>query len=452
MALNNFTPINENNTMAELTQSHNSIGNELSKPRNIFVILDEVERKVNNAQLRNITTESGLTKAPVGSRILDVKELGVYYYSASDLASKSDKPDMNSQDVVLVNTPTNNSNNVIQQVFPITTNDNAIQQAYRVVTGNTAGKWVYLKGNVDSKTQRISNQDLNTFMAVGHYMAYNCTNMPSGENEGLLKVYRSDIGAIVQEFISTKTNSRYHRTIGTNENLTWVKSLELEDIFKYSLGNTTTDGYFTFGLLIYKADNKTFEQAIRDHIIKTGQPTFTFYVQGGVTGNPHGTMSARGIFVSDTSRLTEGTETLHGVYYTISYTGTLITGAVSADDWRIPKGSDSTTTLWTGVKEFTSKTTEKMNYSSNDFDYFKIFVTIGATNSNSIYRQGFEFGKHSANKFKVSGVNVPSSGTTLEYFMCSISFDGDKFTIDEYNTKTNNKCYITEIVGINRPI
>lgn len=452
MALNNFTPINENNTMAELTQSHNSIGNELSKPRNIFVILDEVERKVNNAQLRNITTESGLTKAPVGSRILDVKELGVYYYSASDLASKSDKPDMNSQDVVLVNTPTNNSNNVIQQVFPITTHDNSIQQAYRVVTGNTAGKWVYLKGNVDGKTQSISNQNLNTFMAVGHYMTYNCTNMPSGENEGLLKVYRSDMGTIIQEFISTKTNSRYHRTIGTNENLSWVKSLELGDTFKYGLGNTTTDGYFTFGLMMYKSDNKTFQQAIRDHITKTGQPTFTFYVQGGVTGNPQGTQSARGIFVSDTSRISDTDQTLHGVYYIISTIGTLITGAVSGDDWRIPKGSDSTTTLWTGVKEFTSKTTEKMNYSSNDFDYFKVYVTIGGVNNNSIYRQGFEFGKHSANKYKVSSVNVPSSGSTLEYFMCSISFDGDKFKIDEYNTKTNNKCYITEIVGMNRPV
>lgn len=93
-----------------------------------------------------------------------------------------------------------------------------------------------------------------------------------------------------------------------------------------------------------------------------------------------------------------------------------------------------------------------MNYSSNDFDYFKVYVTIGGVNNNSIYRQGFEFGKHSANKYKVSSVNVPSSGTTLEYFMCSISFDGDKFTIDEYNTKTNGKCYVTEIVGLKRPV
>ncbi|XWX29936.1 tail fiber protein [Staphylococcus phage PG-2021_40] len=452
MALNNFTPINENNTMAELTQSHNSIGNELSKPRNIFVILDEVERKVNNAQLKNITTESGLTKAPVGSRILDVKVLGVYYYSASDLASKSDKPDMNSQDVVLVNTPTNNSNNVIQQIFPITTNDNAIQQAYRVVTGNTAGKWVYLKGNIDGKTQSISNQNLNTFMAVGHYMAYNCTNMPSGESEGLLKVYRSDMGTIVQEFISTKTNSRYHRTIGTNENLSWIKSLELGDTFKYGLGNSTSNGDVTFGLLIYTSDNKTFQQAITDHIAKTGQPTFTFYVQGGVTGNPLGTLSGRGIFVCESTSESALANNLYGIYHVVSTLGTLITGSVIGGDWRIPKGSDSTTTMWSGVKEFTSKTTEKMNYSSNDFDYFKVYVTIGGVNNNSIYRQGFEFGKHSANKYKVSSVNVPSSGTTLEYFMCSISFDGDKFTIDEYNTKTNGKCYVTEIVGLKRPV
>lgn len=450
MALNNFKPLTQENNVKDMSDTINMVGEELTKPRNVFEIVSELQVKVNNSQLKAITTDSGLSKIPTGTRILDVKDVGVYFYSASILATKTDKPELNSQDSILVVTPTNSSSIVVQHMYPLTTSGNAIQHVYRVVVGNTAGDWVYQKGLVGGNTSSLSGVNLDTFNTPGEYFIDNVTGLPEGESEGLLKVYRGNRNQVVQEFISGYNKVKYYKISSTSTE--WIKELELNDIFKYSLGNTTTDGYFTFGLLIYKNDNKTFQQAIREHIIKTGQPTFTFYVQGGVTGNPHGTMSARGIFVSDTSRLTEGNETLHGVYYTISYTGTLITGAVSGDDWRIPKGSDSTTTLWTGVKEFTSKTTEKMNYSSNDFDYFKIFVTIGATNSNSIYRQGFEFGKHSANKFKVSGVNVPSSGTTLEYFMCSISFDGDKFTIDEYNTKTNNKCYITEIVGINRPV
>lgn len=450
MALDNFNELTKNNNVKDMTDAINSIGLELSKPRNVFELVSDLQVQVKNTQLKAITTDKGLSKIPTGTRILDVKEVGVYYYSASTLATKTDKPEMSSQDTVLVVTPTNDASVVVQTIYPLTISGNAIQQAYRVVIGNTAGDWVYLKGLVDGNTSSINGVNLDTFSTPGEYFISGSTGLPEGETEGLLKVYRGNNNKIVQEFISSLTQSKYFKT--SNDTSTWVKELELDDTFKYGLGNTTSDGYFTFGLLIYKADNKSFQQAIRDHIIKTGQPTFTFYVQGGVTGNPQGTQSARGIFVSDTSRISDTDQTLHGVYYIISTIGTLITGAVSGDEWRIPKGSDSTTTLWTGVKEFTSKTKETMNYSSDDFDYFKIYVTIGGTGGNSIYRQGFEFGKHSANKYKVSGVNVPSSGTTLEHFMCSISFNGNKFTIDEYNTKTKGKCYVTEIVGIKRPI
>ena len=452
MALNNFTPITKTNTMADLTNSHNEIGNELTKPRNIFVKLDEMEIKVNNSQLKNITTESGLSKTPIGDKLLDVKEVGVYFYSASNLATKGDKPNMNSQDVVLVNTPTNNSLNLVQQIFPITTSENGIQQAYRVVTGNIAGDWVYLKGNVNSRTLEITEQNLDEFMAVGEYFVSNCTGMPENEEEGLLKVYTNSRNYVVQELISVRTLSKYHRVIGIYESNEWVKQLEPSSISKYTLGGIHEEGYTTFGITLYKEDNIGFKDAVRDHIVKTGQPTFTFYVQGGVEGNPNGGGACRGIFVSDTSRLGNEVQSLHGVYYAISTTGNLVTGSVSGGDWRIPKGVDTSNILWSGTKEFTSKKAETMKYSADDFDYFKVYVTIGGNGGNSIYRQGFEFGKHSANKYKVSGVNVPSSGTTLEHYMCSISFKGNKFTIDEYNTKTNGTCYVTEIVGINRPI
>lgn len=450
MALDNFNELTKNNNVKDMTDAINSIGLELSKPRNVFELVSDLQVQVKNTQLKAITTDKGLSKIPTGTRILDVKEVGVYYYSASTLATKTDKPEMSSQDTVLVVTPTNDASVVVQTIYPLTVSGNAIQQAYRVVVSNTAGDWVYLKGLVGGNTNSISGVNLDTFSTPGEYFISGSTGLPEGETEGLLKVYRGTNNKIVQEFISSLTQSKYFKISSISTE--WIKELEPKTLSKYTLGGINDEGQGTFGLLIYNSDNKTFQQAITDHIAKTGQPTFTFYVQGGVTGNPLGGLSGRGIFVCESTSESALANNLYGVYHVISTLGTLITGSVIGGDWRIPKGSDSATTLWTGVKEFTSKTKETMNYSSDDFDYFKIYVTIGGTNSNSIYREGFEFGKHSANKYKVSGVNVPSSGTTLEHFMCSISFNGNKFTIDEYNTKTNNKCYVTEIVGIKRPI
>ena len=448
MTLDNFNQLTQSNSIKDMTDSINMIGEELTKPRNVFDLVSELQVRVKNSQLKSITTDLGLSKVPLGTRILDVKEVGVYFYRASILATKTDKPELNSQDAVLVVTPTNNPSIVVQHMYPLTTNANAVQQVFRVVIGNTGGDWVYQKGLVGGNTGTLTGVNINTYDLPGEYFVDNITGAPEGETEGLLRVYKGARNQVIQEFISLRTSTKYFR-VDSDED--WIKELEPESLAKYTLGGITEEGNTTFGITLYKEDNISFQKAVRDHIVKTGQPTFTFYVQGGVEGNPNGGGACRGIFVSDTSKLGEG-QTLHGVYYAISTTGNLVTGAVSGDDWRIPKGSDSTTTLWSGVKEFTSKTKETMNYSSDDFDYFKVYVTIGGTKGNSIYRQGFEFGKHSANKYKVSGVNVPSSGTTLEHFMCSISFKGNKFTIDEYNTKTNGKCYVTEIVGINRPI
>ena len=449
MTLDNFNQLTQSNSIKDMTDSINMIGEELTKPRNVFDLVSELQVRVKNSQLKSITTDLGLSKVPLGTRILDVKEVGVYFYSASILATKTDKPEINSQDAVLVVTPTNNPSIVVQHMYPLTTKADAIQQVFRVVIGNTGGDWVYQKGLVGGNTGTLTGVNINTYDLPGEYFVDNITGAPEGETEGLLRVYKGARNQVIREFISLRTSTKYFR-VDSDED--WIKELEPESLAKYTLGGVHEEGYTTFGITLYKEDNISFQKAVRDHIVKTGQPTFTFYVQGGVEGNPNGRGACRGIFVSDTSRLGNEVQNLHGVYYAISTVGNLVTGAVSGDDWRIPKGSDSTTTLWSGVKEFTSRTTETMNYSSDDFDYFKVYVTIGGTKGNSIYRQGFEFGKHSANKYKVSGVNVPSSGTTLEHFMCSISFKGNKFTIDEYNTKTNGKCFVTEIVGINRTI
>ncbi|XWX32455.1 tail fiber protein [Staphylococcus phage PG-2021_76] len=450
MALDNFKPLTQDNNVKDMSDTINMVGEELTKPRNVFELVSELQIKVNNSQLKSITTDKGLSKIPTGTRILDVKDIGVYFYSASLLATKTDKPELNSQDSILVVTPTNSSSIVVQHMYPLTTSGNAIQHVYRVVIGNTAGDWVYQRGLVGGNNSSLSGVNLNTFNTPGEYFVDNVTGLPEGESEGLLRVYRGNRNQVVQEFISGYNKIKYYKISSSSTG--WIKELEPKSLSKYTLGGINDEGQGTFGLLIYTSDNKTFQQAITDHIAKTGQSTFTFYIQGGAPGNPLGSLSGRGIFICESTSESALANNLYGVYHAISTTGTLVTGSVIGGDWRIPKGSDSTTTLWSGVKEFTSKTAEKMAYSSNDFDYFKIYVTIGGTNSNSIYREGFEFGKHSANKYKISSVNVPSSGTTLEYFMCSISFDGDKFKIDEYNTKTNGKCYVTEIVGIKRPV
>lgn len=431
-----------------MTDSINMIGEELTKPRNVFDLVSELQVQVKNSQLKSITTDLGLSKVPLGTRILDVKEVGVYFYSASTLATKTDKPELNSQDAVLVVTPTNSSSIVVQHMYPLTTNANAIQQVFRVVVGNTGGDWVYQKGLVGGNTGTLTGVNISTYNLPGEYFVDNITGAPEGETEGLLRVYKGARNQVIQEFISLRTSIKYFR-VDSDEG--WIKELEPKSMARYTLGGISDDGSNTFGFTLYKAENKSFYKAVREHITNTGQPTFTFYIQGGVQDNPQGSQSARGIFISDTSKL-DSTQTLHGVYFLVSTGGTLVTGSVVGDDWRIPKGSDSTTTLWTGVKEITSKTIEKMDYSSNDFSYFKIYVTIGSSTGNAIYRVGQEFGKHSANKYSISGINVPTSGSTLEHYRIDISFNGNTFKIEDSNTKTSAKSYVTEIVGINRPV
>lgn len=449
MTLDNFNQLTQSNSIKDMTDSINMIGEELTKPRNVFDLVSELQVRVKNSQLKSITTDLGLSKVPLGTRILDVKEVGVYYYSASILATKTDKPELNSQDAVLVVTPTNNPSIVVQHMYPLTTRADAIQQVFRVVIGNTGGDWVYQKGLVGGNTGTLTGVDISMYNLPGEYFVDNITGAPEGETEGLLRVYKGARNQVIREFISLRTSIKYFR-VGSAEE--WIKELEPNSLIPYTIGGISEDtGNYSYGLRVYTRDNISFQDAIKNHIKTTGQPTFTFYVQGGVEGNPQGAWSSRGLFMSDSSNYTDDMA-LYGVYYLISSAGALAFGSISGDDWRVPKGVDTSNTLWSGTKEFTSKKAETMKYSADDFDYFKVYVTIGGTNSNSIYRQGFEFGKHSANKYKVSGVNVPSSGTTLEHFMCSISFNGNKFKIEEYNTKTNGKCFVTEIVGINRPI
>src|SRR5699024_4678568 len=93
----------------------------------------------------------------------------------------------------------------------------------------------------------------------------------------------------------------------------WKKEFEPKDMEKYLLSSIQEDGRASFPLLVYNSDNKTFQQAIIDHINNTEQTTFAFYVQGGVSGSPM-SGSCRGIFISDT----KNTSNMYGIYFTIS--------------------------------------------------------------------------------------------------------------------------------------
>src|SRR5699024_12757489 len=108
-------------------------------------------------------------------------------------------------------------------------------------------------------------------------------NIDSNDNR-LARLTDSDTG---KEYTSIKKSSGSYTE--------WKKELEPLDMQQYLI--SSVDGQ-SFPLLVYKSDNKTFQQAIIDHINNTEQKTFALYVQGGGSGSP---MSGccRGIFISD---------------------------------------------------------------------------------------------------------------------------------------------------------
>src|SRR5699024_12874617 len=101
MALN-FNTITENNVIRDLTTQVNNIGEELTKERNIFDITVDLVYNCNKSQKIKLTDDKDLTKSYENITALrDIKEPGYYYVRSKTLAKLSNKPNIDSLNVVI---------------------------------------------------------------------------------------------------------------------------------------------------------------------------------------------------------------------------------------------------------------------------------------------------------------------------------------------------------------
>ena len=458
MALN-FNTITDNNVIKDLTIQVNNIGEELTKERNIFDITDDLVYNFNKSQRVKLTDDKGLAKAYGNITTLkDIKEPGYYYINARAFAMLTDRPDIESLNVVLQVLPLDSSTSVVQHLYTLSTNNNQIKTMYRYVSGNSSSEWQFIQGLPSNKNSVISGSNVEDLTSPGVYFVTGMTGgMPDGVDSGFLelnidandnrlaRLTDPDTG---KEYVSTKKPSGSY-----NE---WKKELEPKDMEKYLLSSIQEDGRASFPLLVYTSDNKTFQQAVIDHVDNTGQTTFTFYVQGGVPGSPMPN-SCRGLFMSDTPN----TSSFHGVYTAVGTDGRNVTGSVTSGNWTTPKASPSYKELWTGAQSFSSiGTSKKLEDDIGNYSYVEVYTkhkTVDKTKGNDdtgtichkFYLDGSK--TYVCSGTFVSGDRTDKNVPVTEFYRVGVNFSGTTWKIVDSAVQNNKTQYVTRIIGINMP-
>lgn len=458
MALN-FNTITENNVIRDLTTQVNNIGEELTKERNIFDITEDLVYNFNKSQKIKLTDDKGLTKSYGNITALrDIKEPGYYYVNARTLATLSDKPDIESLNVVLQVLPLDSSTSVVQHLYTLSTNNNQIKTVYRYVSGNSSSEWQFIQGLPSNKNSVIMGSNVEDLTSPGVYFVTGMTGgMPDGVDSGFLelnidandnrlaRLTDPDTG---KEYVSTKKPSGSY-----NE---WKKELEPKDMEKYLLSSIQEDGRASFPLLVYARGNKTFQQAVLDHVDSTGQTTFTFYVQGGVTGSPMPN-SCRGLFISDTP----DTSSFHGVYTAVGVDGRNVTGSVTSGNWTTPKASPSYKELWTGAQSFLSTgATKNLSDDISNYSYVEVYTkhktvekTKGNDDSGTICHKFYLDGSKTyvCSGTFVSGDRTATKPPITEFYRVGVNFSGTTWKIVDSAVQNSKTQYVTRIIGINMP-
>ena len=281
--------------------------------------------------------------------------------------------------------------------------------------------------------------------------------MPSGVSSGFLdlsvdandnrlaRLTDADTG---KEYVSTKKPSGSY-----NE---WKKELEPKDMEKYLLSSIQEDGRASFPLLVYARGNKTFQQAVLDHVDSTGQTTFTFYVQGGVTGSPMPN-SCRGLFMSDTP----DTSSFHGVYTAVGADGRNVTGSVTSGNWTTPKASPSYKELWTGAQSFLSTgATKNLSDDISNYSYVEVYTkhktvekTKGNDDTGTICHKFYLDGSKTyvCSGTFVSGDRTATKPPITEFYRVGVNFSGTTWKIVDSAVQNSKTQYVTRIIGINMP-
>lgn len=458
MALN-FTTITDNNVIKDLTTQVNNIGEELTKERNIFDITEDLVYNFNKSQRIKLTDDKGLAKSYGNvTELKEIKEPGYYYVSAKTLATLRDKPDIETLNVVLQVLPLNSSTSVVQHLYTLSTNNNQIKTMYRYVSGNSSSEWQFIQGLPSNKNTIISGSNIKDLTSPGVYFVTGMTEgMPSGVSSGFLELNVDTSDNRLAKLTDAETGKTYtsvKKPLGTYTE--WVKDLEPKDMQKYLIGNINDDGRVSFPLMVSTSDNKTFQQAVIDHVDKTGQTMFTFYVQGGVLGSPMSN-SCRGIFISDTPN----TASFQGIYNAVGVDGRNVTGSVAGNNWVSPKASPSYKELWTGAQSFLAKgSTKDLSDDISNYSYVEIYTKhktaektkgsdVTGTICHKFYLDGS--GTYVCSGTFVSGDRTDKKVPVTEFYRVGISFKGSTWTIVDSATQSHKTQYVTRIIGINMP-
>ncbi|ANH50492.1 tail fiber protein [Staphylococcus phage pSco-10] len=457
MALN-FTTITENNVIRDLTTQVNNIGEELTKERNIFDITDDLVYNFNKSQKIKLTDDKGLTKSYGNITALrDIKEPGYYYIGARTLATLLDKPDMESIDVVLHVVPLDTSSKVVQHLYTLSTNNNQIKTLYRFVSGSSSSEWQFIQGLPSNKNAVITGTNILDISSPGVYFVMGMTGgMPSGVDSGFLDLSVDSNDNRLARLTDSETGKEYTSIKKpTGVYTDWKKEFEPIDMQKYIL-NDISDGSTKFNLLVYKSEGISFEEAIRNHIQKTGQTTFSFYSQNGVPGSPLPN-SCRGLYLSDVTDVSN----LHGIYYAIGTDGRFATGAVSSGSWSTPKTTPSYKELWTGAQSFLSiGATKNLSDDISNYSYVEVYTkhkTVEKTKGNDdsgtichkFYLDGS--GTYVCSGTFVSGDRTDTKPPVTEFYRVGINFSGTTWKIVDSAVQSSKTQYVTRIIGINMP-
>ncbi|XWX35325.1 tail fiber protein [Staphylococcus phage PG-2021_84] len=457
MALN-FTTITENNVIRDLTTQVNNIGEELTKERNIFDITDDLVYNFNKSQKIKLTDDKGLTKSYGNITALrDIKEPGYYYIGARTLATLLDKPDMESIDVVLHVVPLDTSSKVVQHLYTLSTNNNQIKTLYRFVSGSSSSEWQFIQGLPSNKNAVISGTNILDISSPGVYFVMGMAGgMPSGVDSGFLDLSVDSNDNRLARLTDAETGKEYTSIKKpTGVYTDWKKEFEPIDMQKYIL-NDISDGSTKFNLLVYKSEGISFEEAVRNHIQKTGQTTFSFYSQNGVPGSPLPN-SCRGLYLSDVTDVSN----LHGIYYAIGTDGRFATGAVSSGSWSTPKTTPSYKELWTGAQSFLSTgATKNLSDDISNYSYVEVYTkhktaekTKGNDDTGTICHKFYLDGSKTyvCSGTFVSGEKTDKTVPVTEFYRVGINFSGTTWKVVDSAVQNNKTQYVTRIIGINMP-
>ncbi len=463
MALN-FNTITDNNVIKDLTNQVNNIGEELTKERNIFDITEDLVYNFNKSQQVKLTDDKGLSKSYGNITALrDIKEPGYYYVNARTLATLSDKPDIESLNVVLQVLPLDSSTRVVQHLYTLSTNNNQIKTMYRYVSGNSSSEWQFIQGLPSNKNSIISGSNVEDLTSPGVYFVTGMTGgMPDGVDAGFLELNIDANDNRLARLTDSETGKEYTSIKKSSGSYTeWKKELEPEDLQQYLPSRVNpSEGEASYNISVYKSGELSFPKAIENHIIETGETFITFYCQGGVDENPGGLASIRGIVIVDNPEDYKRNG-FYGSCIALNTSGVVISVAISGGTWYPPKISPTYKELWTGAQAFSSiGTSKKLEDNISNYSYVEVYTkhkTVDKTKGNDdtgtichkFYLDGSK--TYVCSGTFVSGEKTDKTVPVTEFYRLGVNFSGTTWKIVDSAVQNNKTQYVTRIIGINMP-